>query len=178
MSNTLIVIGGILLLAVASVVIYAALQPDTFTIARTATIKAPPEKIYPLMSDFRRGIEWSPYEKKDPGMTRSYSGAPHGKDAIYEFEGSKEIGAGRLEIVDAVAPSKVVLRLDMKRPFEASNTVEYHIASKGAETEVTWSMHGKQPLLAKIMCLFFSMDRMVGRDFEDGLRNLKTVAES
>lgn len=177
MLRTFLVIAGILVIAVAGVFAYAAMQPDTFRIARSAVIKAPPEKIYPLMSDFRRGMEWSPYEKKDPNMKRVFSGPASGKGAVYEFEGNGDIGAGRLEITDATPPSKVVLRLDMSKPFQGSNTIEYSIVPKGDASEVTWSMHGVQPLLAKVVCLFFNMDRMVGADFEQGLASLKTIAE-
>lgn len=168
---------AIVLVAVAAVFGYAAMQPDTFRIARSTTIKAPPEKIYPLMSDFRRGMEWSPYEKKDPDMKRRFSGAPNGKGSIYEFEGNGEVGAGRLEITDVTPPNKVVLRLDMIKPFEGSNVIEYAIAPKGSATEVTWSMHGHQPLLARAICLFLDMDKMVGADFERGLASLKSIAE-
>lgn len=168
---------AIVLVAIAAVFGYAAMQPDTFRIARSTTIKAPPEKIYPLMSDFRRGMEWSPYEKKDPDMKRRFSGAPNGKGSVYEFEGNGEVGAGRLEITDVTPPNKVVLRLDMIKPFEGSNVIEYAIAPKGAATEVTWSMHGHQPLLARAICLFLDMDKMVGADFERGLASLKSIAE-
>ena len=178
MLKAFIVIGAVACVAVAGILIYAAMQPDNFSMARATSIKAPTEKIYPLMSDFRRGIEWSPFEKRDPAMKRSFSGAQSGKGSVYEFEGNRETGAGRLEIVDAAPPSKVVLRLDMKRPFAASNIVEYSIVPKGDATEVTWSMHGAQPFLAKVMCLFFSMDKMVGREFEAGLNDLKKIAES
>lgn len=177
MLKAFLVIGAVLLVAVVGILIYAAMQPDTFRIARATTINAPAERIYPLMSDFRRGMKWSPYEKKDPNMKRTFSGAESGQGAIYEFEGNGEIGAGRLEIVEATPPSKVVLKLDMIRPFQASNIVEYAILPKGSATEVTWSIHGAQPFLAKVMCLFFNMDRMVGADFEAGLANLKTIVE-
>ncbi len=166
-----------LLIAVAGILGYAAMQPDDFRIARSTIIKAPPEKIYPLMSDFRRGAEWSPYEKKDPNMKRSFSGPASGKGAIYTFDGNSDVGAGRLEITDATPPSKVVLRLDMVKPFEGSNIIEYAILPKGDGSEVTWSMHGQQPLVARAICLFFNMDKMVGADFEQGLASLKAVAE-
>jgi uncharacterized protein YndB with AHSA1/START domain len=172
---------AVLIVAIAGLLGYAALQPDTFRVARATTIKAPPEKIYPLMSDFKRGAEWSPYEKKDPNMKRSFSGAPTGKGSVYEFEGNSDVGAGRLTIVDASPPSKVVLKLDMLRPFQASNIIEYAITPRGnaaeATSEVTWTMQGHQPLLAKAICLFFDMDKMVGADFEAGLASLKTIAE-
>jgi len=168
---------AVVVVAIAGILGYAAMQPDDFRIARSTTIKAPPEKIYPLMSDFRRGAEWSPYERKDPNMKRSFSGPASGKGAIYNFDGNSDVGAGRLEITDATPPSKVVLRLDMVKPFEGSNTIEYSILPKGGGSEVIWSMHGQQPLLAKAICLFFNMDKMVGSDFEAGLASLKAVAE-
>lgn len=177
MLKILLAIAALLLIAIAGVFGYAAMQPETFRIARSATIKAPAEKIYPLMSDFRRGMEWSPYEKKDPNMKRVFSGPASGKGAVYDFDGNSEVGAGRLEITDATPPSRVVLRLDMVKPFAASNTIEYSILPKGDGSEVTWAMHGQQPLLARVMCLFFNMDKMVGTDFEQGLANLKTIAE-
>jgi hypothetical protein len=177
MLKTLMIIGAVVLIALAGILIYAAMQPDDFRIARSTTIKAPAEKIYPLMSDFRRGMEWSPYEKKDPNMKRSFSGATSGKGAVYEFEGNNQIGAGRLEITDTTPPSKVVLRFDVVKPFAASHTIEYSITPKGDATEVNWAMHGQQPLLARAICLFFNMDKMVGADFEQGLASLKTIAE-
>lgn len=177
MLKIFLAIVALLLVAIAGVLGYAAIQPDNFRIARSTTIRASPEKIYPLMSDFRRGAEWSPYEKKDPDMKRRYSGAASGKGAIYEFEGNGEIGAGRIEITEATPPSKVVLKLDIVKPIHASNTIEYTIAPKGDVTEVTWAMHGHQPLLARAMCLFFNMDKMVGADFEAGLASLKAIAE-
>lgn len=177
MLKIITITGIVLVVAVAAVLVYAAMQPDTFRIARAATIMAPPEKIYPLMSDFRRGMEWSPYEKKDPGMKRRFSGPVNGKGAVYEFEGNGQIGAGRLEIAEATPPQKVVLKLDMIRPFHANNIVEYTLQPNGEATTVTWAMHGPQPFLGKVMCLFFNVDKMVGADFEAGLANLKAIAE-
>jgi uncharacterized protein YndB with AHSA1/START domain len=177
MLKIILAVVAVLLIAVVGILGYAAMQPDDFRIARSTTIKAPPEKIYPLMSDFRRGAEWSPYEKKDPNMKRSFSGPASGKGSVYVFDGNSDVGTSRLEITDATPPSKVVLRLDMVKPFEGSNNIEYTILPKGDGSEVTWAMHGQQPLLAKIMCLFFNMDKMVGADFEAGLANLKTIAE-
>lgn len=177
MLKIFLAIVAILLVAIAGVLGYAAMQPDHFRIARSTTIKAPPEKIYPLMSDFRRGAEWSPYEKKDPNMKRSFSGAASGKGAIYNFDGNSDVGTGRLEITDATPPSKVVLKLDVVKPFEGSQIIEYSILPKSDGSEVTWAMHGHQPLFARAMCLFFNMDKVVGADFEAGLASLKAIAE-
>jgi hypothetical protein len=152
-------------------------MPDTFQVQRAAEISAPPDRIYSILSDMRRSIEWSPYEKKDPDMKRTFSGPASGKGAIYEWDGDSNVGAGRIEIADVSPPNKVTLKLDMLRPFEASNIVDYTIEPKGNASTVTWSMHGPMPYLSKVMCVFFDIDKMVGTDFEEGLKSLKTVAE-
>ncbi len=162
---------------VAALLVYAATKPDTFRIERKATIRAAPEKIFPYLSDCRKGEAWSPYEKKDPAMKRIYSGAPSGKGSVYKFEGNKDVGKGRLEIIGTVPPSKVVISLDMLTPFEGHNIVEYTLEPKGDATIVTWAMHGRNAYFAKLMSIFFSMDSMVGKDFEAGLANLKAIAE-
>ena len=110
-------------------------------------------------------------------MKRSYSGAATGKGAVYEFDGNNEVGKGRIEIAEASPPSKVVLTLDMIKPFQTHNIVEYTLQPNGGSTNVTWAMTGAMPYMAKVMCLFFNMDRMVGKDFETGLANLKAIAE-
>jgi hypothetical protein len=165
------------IVAIAAVLVYAAMQPDTFEIRRTIGIKAPPQKIFPFLNDFQLSMAWSPYEKKDPAMQRKFSGPASGIGSVYEFEGNKEVGSGRLEILDS-APTKVTLRLDMYKPFEGSNTIEYILEPKGEITDVTWAMHGKAPFVSKVICLFMDMDKMVGKDFEAGLASLKSLVES
>jgi hypothetical protein len=100
-----------------------------------------------------------------------------GKGAQYAWEGNKEVGQGRMEIAESVPPSKVAIKLDFVRPFEAHNTVEFTLDPKGDATNVTWAMQGDTPYLAKIIHVFIDMDKMVGKDFEAGLANLKTLAE-
>ena len=164
-------------LAIAAVLVVAAFKPDTFKVQRRAVIKAPPEKIYPLLSDFQRWGAWSPWEKKDPSMKRSFGGPKEGKGSTYAWDGDKNVGQGRMEIVEATAPSKVALKLDFVKPFEAHNTVQFDLIPKGELTEVVWDMQGPVPYVGKIMHVFVNMDRMVGADFEAGLANLKPVAE-
>jgi hypothetical protein len=172
---------GIAVVAIAvlvgGVLAYAATKPDTFSVERSATIKAPPEKIFPLINDFRSWSAWSPYEKKDPAMKKTYRGAPAGKGAIYEWDGDSNVGSGRITIAEAAAPSKVTLALDMIKPFECHNTVEFTLVPSGDATNVTWAMNGPNYLIGKVMSVFFDMDKMVGQDFEAGLTNLKTLAE-
>lgn len=167
------------LIVLASVFIgLAAMKPDTFRVERSASIKAPPEKIFFLLNDFDNFTAWSPYEKKDPAMKRVIGGAPSGKGAVYEWDGNETVGKGRLEIVDSVPPKKIDMTLDFEKPFPANNIVVFTLEPKGGETGVTWTMHGPAPFVSKLMQVFFDMDRMVGADFETGLANLKTLAES
>jgi len=168
---------AVVVVLVAAVLAYAATKPDVFRVERSATIKAPPDRIFGMISDLRGWGAWSPYEKKDPDMKRTFSGAPSGKGAIYAWDGDKNVGQGRMEIVDTSAPSKVVIKLDFMRPFEAHNTAEFTMQPEGDATRVTWAMHGPNLFIGKVIGTFLDMDKMVGKDFEDGLTNLKTMAE-
>jgi uncharacterized protein YndB with AHSA1/START domain len=154
----------------------AATKPNTLRVQRAASIKAPPEKIFPFISDFHRWGAWSPYEKLDPTMKRIYTGSVNGKGAVYEWEGQGKAGAGRMEITET-SPSKVTIKLDFIKPFEGHNVAEFTLEPSGGSTNVTRAMHGPNPCLAKVMSVFLNMDDMIGKDFETGLANLKTIAE-
>ena len=110
-------------------------------------------------------------------MKRAYSGAASGQGAMYAWDGNKEVGSGNIEITQSSPPSKVTMRLNMIKPFDAHNIVEFTLQPQGGATNVTWAMHGPSPYISKVIGLFCSMDRMIGKDFETGLANLKTVAE-
>ncbi|CAN5316325.1 K(+)-transporting ATPase subunit F [soil metagenome] len=163
---------------IAIILIAAAMRPDTFSVQRSIEIDAPAEKIFPLINDYQHWASWSPYEKVDPAMRRTYSGAPSGKGSVYEWRGNKSVGHGRMEIIDTTPPSKVVIKLDFFTPFEAHNTAEFTMQPKGNATNVTWAMHGPAPYMAKIMHMFMNIDRMVGGQFQQGLTSMKSVAES
>jgi carbon monoxide dehydrogenase subunit G len=174
MLKTVLIVAIVL---IAGILIYAATKPDTFQVQRTASIKAPPEKIFALINDFDNWGAWSPYENKDPAMKRTRGGADQGKGAVYEWEGNKDVGKGRMEITDTAPPSRVTIALDFVKPFEAHNKVDFTLEPKGEATHVTWALHGPAPYISKVMSVFVDMDRMVGKDFETGLTNLKAVAE-
>jgi len=165
-------------LVIAAILLYATTRPDTFRVQRTASIEAPPEKIFPLIDSLRSGEQWSPYYRKDPAMKGTYSGPESGVGATFEFAGNKDVGSGRVTITDSTPNGKVTMRLQMFKPFAADNVVEFTLEPKGQATDVTWAMQGKQPYLAKVMCLFFDMDKMVGTDFAAGLASLKAIAET
>ena len=166
-----------IVLLIAGMLIFAATRPDTFRVQRSTSIKAPPAKIFSYINEFDRWAAWSPYEKLDPAMKRTRSGPAAGQGAICEWEGNDKVGKGRMEIAEASPPSKVAIKLDFIKPFEAHNVAEFTLQPKDDGTHVTWVMYGPAPYVSKLMGLFFNMDRMIGKDFEAGLANLKSLTE-
>jgi Polyketide cyclase / dehydrase and lipid transport len=177
MFEIIAIIAVVLALAIAIVLILAATKPDSFSVQRATSIKALPEKVFPWINDFHQWKSWSPYENKDPAMKRSYSGAADGKGAVYGWEGNKNVGSGRMEILDSSTPSKIVIKLDFFTPFEGHNTAEFTMLPQGDATNVIWLMHGPAPFTHKVMQVFMNLDNMIGKDFEVGLANLKNISE-
>jgi len=159
------------------VLAYAATRPDSYRVQRMAAIKAPAGKIMPLISDFHQWPVWSPWERLDPHMTRTYSGAPKDMGAVYAWTGNDKVGAGRMEITGMTATGNVTIKLDFQKPFESHNVTEFVLLPQGDMTTVTWSMTGPSSYMTKLMGVFVSMDSMVGGDFEGGLAKLKSAAE-
>jgi uncharacterized protein YndB with AHSA1/START domain len=177
MFEIIAIIAVVLAVAIAIVLILAAAKPGTFSVQRATSIKAPPERIFSLINDFHQWKSWSPYENRDPAMKRSYSGAADGKGAVYGWEGNKNIGSGRMEILDSSTPSKIVIKLDFFTPFEGHNTAEFTMLPRGDATSVTWLMHGPASFMSKMMQVFMNLDHMIGKDFEAGLASLKSITE-
>ena len=175
MLTTIALVFAVLIIGV---LIIVATRPDTFTIERTGTIAAPPEKVFPLIDDFKSWGAWSPWEKKDPAMQRSFGAITSGKGATYAWSGNKDVGQGSMEITESVPSSRVVLNLDFLKPFEAHNTVDFALTPAAGGSAVRWRMQGRNNFIAKIMHLFMNIDKMVGKDFEAGLANLKAAAET
>jgi uncharacterized protein YndB with AHSA1/START domain len=167
----------VVVVLIALLLIYAATRPATFRVERSVIINAPAEKIFSLINDFRKWEPWSPWEKVDPAVKRSYSGAVSGEGAVYEWSGNKNIGQGRMEIVESLPPSKVKLKIDFIKPFEAHNTIEFTFIPQGDSTLITQAMYGPSPFISRLMGIFCSMDKMVGRKYEEGLANLKALSE-
>lgn len=177
MLTTLAIIAVIIAIAIAAILVLATTKPDALSVQRSISIKAPPEKIFAAVDDFHRWRSWSPYEEKDPGMKRVYSGASSGKGAIYQWNGNRNVGSGRMEILDTT-PSKTTIKLDFFTPFEGHNTAEFIALPRGDATMLTWAMRGPSPFMSKVMQVFINMDTMIGKDFEIGLANLKDVVET
>lgn len=171
------VIAVVLAIAIAIVLILAATKPDAFSVERAIDIAAPADRVFPRINDFHQWGVWSPWENKDPAMKRSYDGPASGKGAVYGWEGNKNVGSGRMEILEAQAPSKILIKLDFLKPFEAHNTAEFTMLPQGVGTRLIWVMRGPAPFMSKLMQVFMSLDRMIGKDFETGLANLKKLAE-
>jgi uncharacterized protein YndB with AHSA1/START domain len=169
----------IFIIAIAMVMLLAlaASKPNSFRIERSQRMNAPAEKIFPLINDLKNNLKWSPFEK-DPAMKRTMSGAETGKGSVYEWDGNKDVGAGRIEITDSQPNRQVVMALDMYRPFTARNIVTFTLATQADSTNVTWAMQGKQPFMAKLVSVFVNCEKMVGKEFEKGLANLKAIAEA
>jgi len=149
---------------------------DTFHVQRSTVIAAPPRAIFPLIDDFRAWTQWSPYEQLDANLGRTYFGPDRGVGAAYGWVG-KKAGTGRMEILQSDAPSKIVIQLDFIKPFTAHNQATFTLERTAGGTRVTWAMDGASSLFHKVMGVFFSMDKLVGGDFEKGLANIKRIAE-
>jgi len=166
----------VIAILIALVLVLAATRPAAFHVERSLIIKTAPEIIFPLINDFHQWELWTPYNK-DPLMQKTFNGSASGTGAAYAWKGNKTVGQGEISITDATPPTKIMLDLHMIQPFEGRNVVVFTLYAIGQSTHVTWAMDGKQSFFVKIMGLFFSMDKMVGKDFETGLINLKNLAE-
>ena len=177
MFEIIAIIAVVLAIAIAVVLILAATKPDRFSVQRAIAVRAPAEKVFALIVDFHQWGSWSPYENKDSAMKRSYSGPASGKGAVYGWEGNKNVGSGRMEIIDVAAPNRVTVKLDFYKPFEGHNTAEFTMLPQGDGTHVTWLMHGPARFVTRLIQVFMNLDNMVGKDFAIGLGNLKSLTE-
>ena len=168
----------VIVVAIVAVLVLAATRPDAFRVERSAAIKAPPEKIFPLINDFHNWAAWSPWEKIDPALKRTFGGAPAGKGTMYAWEGNSKVGSGSMEITESSPPGKIVIKLDFIKPFEGHNIAEFTLVPgrrfhDGHLGHVRpGALHGEDhaPVL--------QYGQMVGGSFEEGLANLKAAAEA
>jgi uncharacterized protein YndB with AHSA1/START domain len=161
---------------VAAILIFAATKPDTFHIQRSVVVQAPPDKVFPLINDLRNWPRWE-LQDADPTMNRTFSGPDSGVGAISEWSGAGRTGAGRMTISESTPPRSVTVAVDWKRPFTARNINQFTFLPDGSGTRVTWSMHGPNVYMMKLMSVFTDMDRMMGKHFEEGLAKLRAEAE-
>jgi uncharacterized protein YndB with AHSA1/START domain len=163
---------------VAVLLVFVALRPADFRVARTARIAAPPEVVFAHVNDFRKWQAWSPYDKRDPQIKRTYDLPPAGTGASYAWNGNSNVGEGRSTIIESRQNKLIRIKLEFVRPFTGTNTAEFGFEPEGQNTAVTWSLYGKHNFMAKLVGLCLNMDKMIGGDFEAGLANLKSLVES
>jgi uncharacterized protein YndB with AHSA1/START domain len=159
-------------------VAFVATRPNTYRVERSIVIAAPAEAVYPLLEDFRQWEGWSPWEKLDPAMTKTFGGAATGVGATYHWLGNNDVGEGRMTITEAEPAARVAILLEFLKPFASTSNCVFALAPEGTGTQVTWSMDGNHNFISKAMCVFVSMDKMLGGDFEEGLASMKTLAEA
>jgi hypothetical protein len=165
-------------IVVAVFLVIVALQPSDFRIERSATMRAPAQAPYAQVNDFHNWGAWSPWEKIDSALKRSYEGPQAGKGASYAWQGNKDVGEGRMTITESRPGELVRIKLEFFKPFAATNTAEFRFKPAGPDsTAVTWTMTGENNFLSKAICVFVNMDQMVGGMFEQGLTQMKTVVE-
>jgi hypothetical protein len=165
-----------LVLALAFVVVVAT-RPSSFRIERSLAMNAPTDVTFGLVNDFHEWAAWSPWEKLDPALKKTYSGAEAGEGAVYSWVGNDDVGEGRMTIVSSQVPSRVDVKLEFLAPWEATNQTLFTFSPDGEGTKVTWAMEGENDFAGKAMSLFMDMDSMVGKDFERGLASMKQLAE-
>jgi hypothetical protein len=157
---------------------YVAMQPSEFRVVRTATVAAPTPEVFAQVNDFHNWQAWSPWAKLDPAAKAAFGGPPAGPGAVFTWAGNDKVGEGRMTVTESHPNDLVKIKVDFIKPFEASNTTEFTFRPEGNQTAVTWIMAGRNNFVAKALCLFMNMDRMVGRDMENGLTQLKSVVEA
>ena len=165
-------------IVVVVLVVVIATRPDAFRVERSGVIAAPPGVVFPMVNDFHKWAAWSPWEKLDPNLKRTYTGQAEGPGAKYAWVGNSQVGEGRMTIVDSKAPASISIKLEFLKPFESTSDTLFSFAEDGTGTRVTWTMSGKHNLISKAFSLFMDMDKMVGPDFEKGLATMKTLAEA
>jgi uncharacterized protein YndB with AHSA1/START domain len=173
---TYILVGVAVLVAI--LVIVVSMRPSEFCIERSGIIKAPPSKVFPHVNDFHLWQEWSPWAKRDPNCEIAYDGPDTGEGAKFWWNGNKEVGEGRMTIIESTPDKIVAIRLEFIKPFKAINTAEFTFKPVGDGTEVNWAMTGKNNFMGKAFHMMVDCDKMIGKDFEQGLANLRAIAES
>jgi hypothetical protein len=170
-----------ILMVVAVVIValaaYVATRPAEFSVSRSASFAAPAPAVFAQVNELRKWKAWSPWAKKDPNAKESYDGPAAGAGASMAWAGNKDVGEGRMTIVESRPAELVRFKLEFFKPFAATNDAEFAFRPAGSGTEVTWTMRGRNNFIGKAMCLVFDMDKMVGGDFEKGLAGIRDIVE-
>ncbi|MEQ1814499.1 MAG: SRPBCC family protein [Candidatus Nitrotoga sp.] len=166
-----------IVVVIAAILIYASTKPDTFRVERSATFKTTPDKVFAQINDFHNWSAWSTWERMDANMQRTHSGETSGVGAKYAWLGNNKVGQGSMEITKSIPSSKLMVNLNFMKPMEAHHIGEFVITPEGDGARLTWAMYGQHPFIGKLFGVFVNMDKMIGKDFEDSLNNLRAVLE-
>lgn len=180
MLKPILIVLAVVVLLILVVLVVAAFRPPEFGVTRSATIAAQSAAVFAHVNDFKKWKAWSPWERLDPAMQRTYEGAGEGVGAIYHWVGNSQVGEGRMTISESRPGEAIRIAMEFIKPFASQATAEFTFAAAGeGRTTVTWTMSGSNSnLVCKAMGLFMNMEKMVGDQFSEGLRNLATVAEA
>jgi hypothetical protein len=170
-----LLIGLVLLVTTFLVVVW--LQPDDYRLTRTTVVAAPAAAVFDQVNDLRKWENWSPWARLDPNAKVSFSGPQAGHGASFRWDGNDKVGAGTMTITESRPNLRVATRTDFVRPFEGTSNSDFVFSEAGGQTNVIWTMAGKQSFIGKAICLFMSMETMLGPEFERGLAQLKQAAE-
>lgn len=173
---TKIAIGVVIVLVIVGAII--ATRPDSYSVERSAVVAAPPEVVFEYVNDFHRWAQWSPFEKLDPAMQKTFEGSPSGVGAGYHWKGNSKAGEGRMRIAESERASRIAIDMRFLEPFESTSVTTFTFEPVAEGTRVTWGMAGENTTMGKAISLVASMDKMIGKDFEEGLAKLGTVAET
>lgn len=174
LKKILVVIAAILIVFV----VIVAVQPSEFQVSRTATMSAPASAVFTQVNDLHKWEAWSPWAKLDPAAKNTFEGPPAGTGAVFSWAGNNQIGEGRMTITESRTNDLIRFNLEFIKPMAGTSTSEFKFKPEGNQTTVTWSMSGKNNFIAKAMCLFVSMDKMLGGEFEKGLASIKSIVET
>ncbi len=174
MAITLGIIAGLIVL----LLLIVAVRPAAFRVARSGLVRAAPDTAFAIINDFSQWAAWSPYEALDPAMTRTISTPSQGAGASYAWDGNAKAGQGTMTIRESAPPRLIAITLQFTRPFACTNQVRFEIEPSGDGSRVSWIMEGRHGFMGKAMSMFCDMDRMIGKDFEQGLANLDVVAHA
>ena len=164
--------------AVIAILAIAGTRPATYHVERSAVMTAPPQVVYGIVNDFHRWPDWSPWQHLDPAMKTTIQGSGVGAGTTYSWVGNNDAGEGSMAITESTPANHIAMKLEFVKPFKSSADVNFRLVPEGDGTRITWAMDGNNNFMSKVMCMFVSMDSMIGKDFDSGLANLKRVSEA
>jgi uncharacterized protein YndB with AHSA1/START domain len=164
---------------IAGFLVFAATRPDKYHVERSTTIHAPAEVVFASIADLKAFGEWSPWDKRDPAMQKTYSATTSGVGASYAWKGNKQVGSGKMTITEVKPPNQVREKLEFIEPFANVAEISFDVVPAGTgEVKTTWAMDGHSKFPMKVIGIFMDMDKAIGKDFDAGLANLKHVTEA